>query len=272
MTRKTIFWVLFTLTSILSLLYFINNYNKAFPSLSLDVKMNREMALEAAKELSQKYNWKPENGNSAITFYSERETQTFIEREGGSDFAEGLEIFKSLFQDSLYFPYGWKVRYFEEKNPNEVMVKFTPAGDPYGFYQKIGEDEMGDSLSRDSAFVIATQHLKRDWDVDLDKFELIDESQKMQPIGRIDHSFVYERIGFRLGDEGALRLKLSVNGGKLTEVSHYVHVPEGFKRRFGEIRSFNDTIAFSANMFIFLLYGLAAVSYTHLTLPTILLV
>ena len=261
MTRKTIFWVLFTIASFLSLLYFVNNYNKAFPSLSLDVKMNREMALDAAKELSQKYNWKPENGNSAITFYSERETQTFIEREGGSDFKEGLEIFKSLFQDSLYFPYGWKVRYFEEKNPNEVTVKFTPAGDPYGFYQKLGEDETGDSLSRDSAFVIATQYLKRDWDVDLDKFELIDESEKIQPIGRIDHSFVYERIGFKLGEEGALRLKLSVSGDKLTEVNHYVHVPEGFKRRFGEIRSFNDTIAFSANMFIFLLYGLAGCVY-----------
>ena len=115
MTRKTIFWVLFTIASLSSLLYFVNNYNKAFPSLSLDVKMNREMALDAAKELSQKYNWKPENGNSAITFYSERETQTFIEREGGSDFKEGLKIFKSLFQDSIYFSYGWKVRYFEEK-------------------------------------------------------------------------------------------------------------------------------------------------------------
>lgn len=261
MTRKTIFWVVFTLTSILSLLYFVNNYNKAFPSLSLDVTMNREMALDAAKELSKRYNWEPENGNSAITFYSERETQTFIEREGGGDFKEGLEIFKNLFQDSLYFPYGWKVRYFEEKNPNEVIIKFTPAGNPYGFYQKLGEDEIGDSLSRDSAFVIATQHLKRDWGVDLSKFELIDESQKIQPNGRIDHSFVYERASFKLGEEGALRLKLSVSGNKLTEVNNYVHVPEGFKRRFGEIRSFNDTIAFSANMFIFLLYGLAGCVY-----------
>jgi membrane protease YdiL (CAAX protease family) len=261
MARKTIFWIVFTITSILSLLYFVNNYNKAFPSLSLDVKMNREMALDVAKKLSQKYNWKPEDGNSAVTFYSERETQTFIEREAGSDFKEGLEIFKNLFQDSLYFPYGWKVRYFEEKKTNEVIVKFTPAGTPYGFYQKLGEDEMGDSLSRDSAFVIATKDLKRDWEIDLSKFELIDESQKIQPVGRVDHSFVYERVGFKLGEEGALRLKLSVSGDKLTEVNHYVHIPEAFKRRFGEIRSLNDTIAFSANMFIFLLYGLAGCVY-----------
>ncbi len=43
MTRKPIFWILFTITSFFSLIYFINNYNKAFPALSLDIKMNREM-------------------------------------------------------------------------------------------------------------------------------------------------------------------------------------------------------------------------------------
>ena len=261
MDRRVIFWILFTISSFLSLVYFVNNYNNAFPSLSLDIKMSREMALHSAEDLSQKYNWIPKQSKKAVTFFSERETQTFIEREGGKDFIEGLEIFKQLFQDSIYFPYGWKVRHFEEKNPNELIVKFTPSGNPYGFYQILSEDEPGDSLSRDSAFVIATNNLENDWSIDLTKFELVDESQKIQPSGRIDHSFVYQRSGFILGEEGYLRLRLSVNGSVLTEVNHYVQVPEGFKRRFGEIRSFNDTIAFSASMLIFLLYGLVGCIY-----------
>ena len=256
MTRKPLFWVLFTIISFLSLSYFVQNYNKAFPALSIDIKMNREMALSSADSISKNNNWTPNGVNSAVTFYSERESQTFVEREGG-----GIEVFKSLFQDSLYYPYGWKVRYFEEKNPNELIIKFTPSGDLYGFYQKLSEDEPGDSLLRDSAFTIATKYLDKEWNINLDSYELVNESEQVQPSGRVDHHFVYQRSNFSLGEDGFLRLKLSVSGNRLTGVNHYIQVPEAFKRGFDELRSFNDVIAFSANMAIFLIYGLVGCIY-----------
>jgi len=156
MTRKPVFWVLFAILFSGSIFFWTQNYNKAFPVVSLDIRMNREMAMAAAADLGDKYNWHPREYRTAVTFYSERNVQTFVELEGG-----GLETFKSLSADSLYFPYGWQVRHFQENNPNETSVWFTPAGDPYCFRQKLGEDEPGAALGRDSALAVALARHRR---------------------------------------------------------------------------------------------------------------
>ena len=53
MTKKPLFWIVFTALSIGGVVYFAKNYHEAFPALSVDIKMNREMALDAAEELSK---------------------------------------------------------------------------------------------------------------------------------------------------------------------------------------------------------------------------
>ena len=254
MTRKPIFWAAFVLLFTGSVYFFVHNYDKAFPVLSLDIRMSREMALDAAKDLGKKYNWEPREYRTAVTFYSERNIQTFVELEGG-----GLETFKALSADSIYFPYGWLVRHFEENNPNETSVWFTPTGSPYGFRQILGEDEPGASMRRDSAFSVALAGLREEWAVDLNAYELVDEAEKTQPSGRVDHTFTYQRSGFELGKNGFVRLRLTVSGDVLTELRHYVQIPEAFERRFDEMRSANDTIAFSASMGMAFLYGLGGI-------------
>ena len=251
MVKKPIFWIVFTLLSFSGVYYFASNYDKAFPALSIDIKMNREMALKAADDLSKKHKWLPQDYRTAISFNSDRNLQTFVELEGG-----GLDTFKSLYLDSLYFPYVWKVRHFKEQDPNELEVWFTPAGKPYSFRQQLGEDEPGAAISRDSAYNIALAGLIGEWSTDLDKYELIDESQKTQPGGRVDHRFTFQRSNFSLGENGFLRLNLTVQGDVLGELNHYAHVPEAFNRRFSEMRSANDTIAFSATMVVYVLYAL----------------
>ena len=181
MVKKPIFWIILTLLSLSGVYYFASNYDKAFPALSIDIKMNREMALKAADDLSKKHNWLPQDHRSAISFNSDRNLQTFVELEGG-----GLDTFKSLYLDSLYFPYLWKVRHFKEQDPNELEVWFTPAGKAYSFRQRLGEDEPGAAISRDSAYAIAMSGLVGEWSIDLVKYELIDESQKIQPGGRVN--------------------------------------------------------------------------------------
>ena len=232
MVKKPIFWIILTLLSLSGVYYFASNYDKAFPALSIDIKMNREMALKAADDLSKKHNWLPQDHRSAISFNSDRNLQTFVELEGG-----GLDTFKSLYLDSLYFPYLWKVRHFKEQDPNELEVWFTPAGKAYSFRQRLGEDEPGAAISRDSAYAIAMSGLVGEWSIDLVKYELIDESQKIQPGGRVDHRFTFQRSNFSLGENGFLRLNLTVQGDVLGELNHYAHVPEAFNRRFSEMRS-----------------------------------
>ena len=95
MVKKPIFWIVFTLLSFSGVYYFASNYDKAFPALSIDIKMNREMALKAADDLSKKHKWLPQDYRTAISFNSDRNLQTFVELEGG-----GLDTFKSLYLDS----------------------------------------------------------------------------------------------------------------------------------------------------------------------------
>ena len=111
---------------------------------------------------------------------------------------------------------------------------------------------------------MAIKNLSPDWNIDLSNYKLIDESEKIKPNGRIDHQFVFKRKDINIGDEGSIRLRLSVSGDKLTEINHYIEVPEGFKRRFSEMRSSNDMIAFSANMFMLILYGLLVAFMAYL--------
>ena len=44
------------LLSLSGLYYFASNYDKGFPALSIDIKMNHEMALKPAENLSLKHN------------------------------------------------------------------------------------------------------------------------------------------------------------------------------------------------------------------------
>ena len=50
---------------------------------------------------------------------------------------------------------------------------------------KVGEDEPGDPLGRDSAFAVAIKNLSPDWNIDLSNYKLIDESEKIKPNGEL---------------------------------------------------------------------------------------
>ena len=102
---------------------------------------------------------------------------------------------------------------------------------------------------------IAEERASADWGVDFAPYVLLESAQQTRTTGRVDHSFVYQRTGADLGD-AHFRLRLTVSGDALTEVSHFAKVPESFFRRFQELRSANNTIAGAASLAAGLLYGL----------------
>ncbi len=77
--------------------------------------------------------------------------------------------------------------------------------------------------------------------MDLSKFALVEPGQERRPSGRIDHTFTYERNDETL-TEGRYRLRLVVSGDRLTEVTHFIKIPEGFTRRYTSMRSANNII------------------------------
>ncbi len=237
MLRKPAFWVLLVLSSLLGTAWAVRHFAEAFPLISLDLRMDRSGALAAAEALAVERGWGPDQARQAARFVLDSEVQSFVELEAG-----GREAFAALLAGELFSPYTWVVRRFREGETNEVAVRFRPDGRPYGFRETVPEDEPGASLDPEAARALAEAAVASGWEVRLDEFELVEASRELRPGGRTDHSLVYERPDENLG-EGRYRLRLTVSGDRLTELSHFIKIPEAFSRRYQEMRAANEGIA-----------------------------
>jgi len=248
MFKKPIFWIIYVLLFIACVTFSIKNFSRAFPIVNLDLKMNRQTAIQKAVDLAGKYNWGPKGYKQASSFGVNAQVRNYVELEAG-----GSEAFSEMLKSRLYSPYTWRVRHFREGETNEVLIRFTPSGEPYGFVERLPEGEPGPDLPVDSGKVIAETTAKEEWAIDLSAYDLVEKSREVLPGGRVDHTFVYERPDLKIG-EGRYRLRLVVGGDKLTELSHFMKIPEAFSRRYQEMRSTNSTIANTALMAVALLY------------------
>ncbi|MCI0514745.1 CPBP family intramembrane metalloprotease, partial [candidate division KSB1 bacterium] len=251
MFRKPIFWILLTLAAFGCIFFTLKFFPQAFPLINLDLKMDREAALQLADSLTQKHQWGPAGYKTAASFGLDNVVQNFVELEAG-----GTEAFRKFLVEGFYSPYTWSVRHFKENETNETMIRFTPAGQPYGFQEKLPENQAGAALTVDSAQFIAVTTAGASWNIDFTPYQLVEKSQEVRPGGRIDHSFVYERINEKIG-EARYRLRLVVGGDKLIELTHFMKIPEAFSRRFEEMRSANETIASADVIVMIVLYGIA---------------
>ena len=210
--------------------------------------MDLPQALEQSKIVATQLHLGPENYQSAATFHTDALTQTFVELEGG-----GKNAFVAMMDKKLYMPYTWQVRHFKEFEKNETLIRFTPDGSAYGFKEIISEDIPGAQLSEEQAQTMAEKVATHDFNITLSDYKRVEASQKKQPSERLDHTFVYERIHEKIG-EGLYRLQLCVSGDKVTEVTHFIKIPEAFQRRYTQMRSANNSIAWAAMLLMGFLY------------------
>ena len=248
MFRKPQFWAVFVLVSVLCTAWAVMHFAEAFPLVTLDVTMDRQSALAAAAELAADRGWGPGEARQAVAFRHDGAVQSFVELEAG-----GKEAYTEMLGGDLYSPYTWVVRRFHEGETNESVIRFRPDGAPYGFREKLPEDELGASLDPEAARELAEDAVAAGWEVDLDAYEPVETSQEVRPGGRTDHTFVYERPDVQIGD-GRYRLRLVVSGDRFTELTHFVKIPEAFSRRYQEMRSANNAIATASTFAIAILY------------------
>jgi hypothetical protein len=247
-TRSPIFWVAQVAVFIGCTYSAVQLYPRAFPIVDLKIKMDRLTALRSAFDLACQYHWGPPNFQQTTNFDLDDQTQTFVELSAG-----GSQAFSRVLKDGLYSPYTWRVRHFAEGKTNETQIRFTPAGQFYGFKEHLGEDVPGKALDVPAARKIAEDTATHTWKVDLSQFQLAENSDETRPSKRVDHTFVYERPNEKIG-EGRYRLRLVVSGDQLTELTHFIKIPDGFSRRYAEMRSSNNTIAGIASVAMAVLY------------------
>jgi hypothetical protein len=271
MSRQRGFWLAFFLLSLGAAYFSLRYFASAFPLVKLDLRMDRREALDSARRLAERWDWGPRDFQQAASFRLDAETQSFVELEAG-----GKEAFARLLVEGLYSPYTWQVRHFREGETRETRVRFTPAGEPYGFLERFPENAPGARLNGAAARELAESAARERWGVDFSLFELVEASQEIRPSERIDHTLVYQRTGARLGESpaspsaparprrsdaeaGRYRLRLVVTGDRLSELTHWVWIPEGFSRRYQEMRSANETLAAVAALVTGLVYLIGGV-------------
>src|SRR5437762_2111656 len=249
-TKRPAFWVAFALLSAICAVLAWRYFPEALPLVNLDVKMSREQALETAGTMADRLHLVAPEARRAAAFMHDGSTQNYVELEAG-----GKPAFTQLLSGELYSPYRWEVRLFKPGETAELRVRFKPDGSIYGFARNVPEDEPGASLDSAVARTIAETRARSDWAVDFGPYRILEQSRVERPNGRVDHALVYEREDVKLG-EARVRMRLTVSGDALSEVTYFVHVPEAFGRRFQEMRSANNAIARVASLAAGVLYGL----------------
>ena len=249
MFRKPVFWAAFAAVAVACAAFAVANFPRAFSIVELDLEMDRAAALSEARRLAGEFDWGPSGYRQAASFRVDDRVRSFVELEGG-----GPEAFAGLLADGPFHPYQWVVRHFRGGEVREAEVRFRPDGAPYGFRERLSEDEPGAALDPDAARAIAEDGTGAPWNVTLDRYEPVEASEEERPVGRVDHTFVYERTDVQAG-ESRFRLRLVVSGDRLTELTHLLQVPEAFDRRYEEMRSANEGITIAGSFAMLLIYG-----------------
>lgn len=249
--RSSLFWITFIAIATLSSFLAYHYFPKAFPIVHVDLSMNRSQALAEAKNIASQFKLGPDNPQDATLFATDELVKTFVELEAG-----GKKALVEMMNKNLYQPYTWQVRHFKEFEHNQTTIYFTPTGRPYGFIETISENKIGAQLSSLKAESIAIECAKAEpWLINFDEYKQVESSQEKQPSKRIDHIFLYERPDIKIGD-GFYRLRIRVSGDHVSELTHFVKVPETFTRTYSNMRSANENIAYAAKLALMVLYVL----------------
>lgn len=245
--RKSIFWTIFIVISVIFAALSFKYFHIASPILDLKISMNKSQALEKATEICKKYNLGPKEYSQSAFFFSDTNLQNYVELD------IGRKAFSDLIENKLYSPYMWQVRHFKENELNQVIIKFSPDGIPYGFIETISENEKRASLKSEEAQKVAQKFMSNEWHINLKNYYLLDKCYKVQPSNRTDHTFIYELKNKTLG-QAHYRISVEVSGNKVTKLDHFIDIPEDFFKKYNQMRATNDTISSCASAAMYILY------------------
>lgn len=215
--------------------------------------MNRTQAIQSAQQLAPILGIGPNEPQIATTFATDEKVKTFIELEHG-----GKSALIEMIQNHFYQPYAWTVRLFKPLEQQEAVIFFTPDGTPYGFKEQLSEQDprtnLDEKSAQNKAEKIATSS---PWNIPLSDYTLVESSQNTTPFGRVNHSFVYERLHQSI----IYRLLIEVSGDHVSTVYRHVKIPESFLQKYKEMRSKNENIAYLGTLLMILLYGIGGCAF-----------
>lgn len=163
--------------------------------------------------------------------------------------------------DAYLSPRQWRFRRFRPLEKTEYRVAFEPDGPLASIHRVLPDSLAGAELSSDDARAIAEAGLARHFGIDVSDsttFRLI-EATSEKKVARLDHDFVWERPGARVG-EGEFRVNATVQGDAFGSAHTNFKAPEAWLRAFRE-RSTLESISRAVPAICLIVLVILAVRY-----------
>jgi hypothetical protein len=242
-------WVVMVVLAALGLFFFIRYQKKAFPSASVDVKVQREQAEKIAADYLAARGFNVSGYTSVTIFSADEEAAIYLQKTLGMEKAN--EVMRDQVQ--VWF---WQARWFRPLEKLEYRAAITPDGKVLRFRRELEEDKPGANLDQADARRRAEEFVANTAGIDLSQYEPVDASSEKQK-NRTDHSFVWKKKGFQIG-EAELRLSVAIQGDTVGGFRQFLKVPEQFEREVDKTKASGTLLAivsfaFSAIIFIFAL-------------------
>ena len=218
-------------------------FPRAFPIVALKQSLTRDVALARADSFFRAHSLAPPAARTAVRFQGNDSLRTFVELAGG-----GHDSLNALVRGKDVAPFIWSVRAFVPGNPREARVHFAPDGRIIGFERKLADADSRPPVSADSGQRLAQIALGTWIDDRADRWKLLTASYETKKTsGRVDRTYTFERVDRRIGG-APIRAEVGIAGDIPSRVRAYVEIPESFRRRYAEMRSWNDLLAFLATL------------------------
>lgn len=233
-------------------------FPRAFPIVSLKQSLTRDIALARADSFFRAHSLAPAGARTAVRFQGNDSLRTFVELAGG-----GHDSLNALVRGKDVAPFVWSVRAFVPSNPREARVHFAPDGRIIGFERKLADADRRPPVSADSGQRLAALALDTWIDDSASRWKLVTASYETKKTsGRVDRAYTFERVDHRIAG-APIRAEVGIAGDTPSRVRSYVEIPESFRRRYAEMRSWNDLLALLASLGILAVAIIGMVALTR---------
>ena len=218
-------------------------FPRALPIVALQQSLTRDVALARADSFFRAHSLAPAGARTAVRFEGNDSLRTFVELAGG-----GHDSLNALVRGDDVAPFTWSVRAFVPGDPREARVQFAPDGRIIGFERKLSEADRRPAVSADSGQRLAEVALDTWIDDRADPWKLVTASYETKKTsGRVDRTYTFERADRRIGG-APIRAEVAIAGDTPARVRPFVEIPESFRRRYAEMRSWNELLALLATL------------------------
>jgi hypothetical protein len=240
---KTIHYIwCLLLAGLIGFIIYVKKNEDVFPSASIDLKLGKQQIQTLADQWKSGSSYKPKSAEvkESTTFTFDDDAKTFLEYELGT--TEANNLMRS--QIPVWY---WSTRCCEPLQQEEFSCWLGPKGDLIAFDHSIENDIARPSTTHELAKQKCQDRLSKNGHVDLTNYKLIEDGS-IEQAHRTDHYFTWED---QTKDYKGARMRAYayVAGDEVTAINHYLKIPEAFKRKFANLRSYNDALEGVATIF-----------------------